>query len=260
MPSPQHDSLLQLFRDRPRLAVDILRDLLGVELPATPPVCLQNARPSGEIDADLVIVLGKPQTPAHAIIVEVQQDKSKAPRQLARNAAALWLRLGCDVTTLVICPDRAIAAHYAQPIDSGLTGYRLQAQVLETDNIPAITDYSESAPEIRSLREIMTPTAWPAYNPVAREHYGRGFEDGQTIGRAEGIAEGRVEGRADGKAEEAARLLLLVLAARGLDVPDDTTTRITTCTNLAQLETWATRAATAETLQDLFNEPNGQPH
>ena len=48
--------------------------------------------------------------------------------------------------------------------------------------------------------------------------------------------------------------MLLVLAARDFNVPDDMRDRITTCTDLAQLETWLARAATAQTLQDLFDE------
>ena len=146
---PRHDTLVKLFADRPQLAVEILRELLGVDLPATPLVRREtstfNTRPSDDIEADLILVLGPPQTPAHAIIVEIQQDKSKAPRQLARYAAALWLMLGCDVSVLVICPDRGVADHYAQPIDSGLTGYRLRPLVLGPDGIPAITDPQEAA-------------------------------------------------------------------------------------------------------------------
>ncbi|MBB2911860.1 putative transposase YdaD [Streptosporangium becharense] len=104
-----------------------------------------------------------------------------------------------------------------------------------------------SAPEVRRLlEEIMTSTAWPVYSPFAREHYGRGLE------------EGKAEGKVEGKAEEAARLVLLVLAARGLEVPDDVRTQIAACTDLARLESWATRAATAQTLHDLFDEA-GEP-
>ena len=110
--------------------------------------------------------------------------------------------------------------------------------------------YDMSAPEIRHLmEEIMksASTKWPVYSPFAREHYGRG--------KAEGMAEGKTAGRTEGKAEEAARLLLLVLDARGFAVPDGIRAQITTCTDIAQLETWVTRAATTQTLQDLFNEP-----
>ncbi|MEV4578054.1 hypothetical protein AB0K16_32885 [Nonomuraea jabiensis] len=275
--------------------MEVLRDLLGVELPATPLVRLEkatfNTRRSDDIESDVVVVLGPPEPPAHAIIVEVQQDKSKDPKQLARYAAALWLMLRCDVTVLLVCPDRGVADHYAQPIDSGLTGYRLQAQVLGPDDIPVITDpqeavarpamaimavmahgrdrkvveafamalaelrdehaakyyeyaYSMSAPDVRRLLEeiIMTSTTWPVYSPFAREHYGRG----------------QAEGKAEGKAEEAVRMLLLVLGARGFDIPDDMRTRISTCADLAQLESWTTRAVTAQSLEDLFDETGGQ--
>ncbi|MFI6788287.1 hypothetical protein ACIBG4_13255 [Nonomuraea sp. NPDC050383] len=293
MPSPRHDALIRLFSNRPQLAVEVLRDLLGMHLPATPLIrleeCTFNTRPSDDIEADLVLVLGPPQAPAHAIIVEIQQDKSKVPRQLARYAAALWLMLRCDVTVLIVCPDRGVAAHYAVPIDSGLTGYRLQARVLGPDGIPAIIDpqeaaanlalsamavmvhgrdrkvveafataltalrdehapkyyeyaYSMSAPEVRHLlEEIMTSTDWPVYSPFAREHYGRGLD----------------EGKAEGKAEEAARMLLLVLGARGFDVPDDIRAQISTCADLARLESWTTRAVTVQTLQDLFHLSDG---
>ncbi|WP_246610518.1 hypothetical protein [Nonomuraea rhizosphaerae] len=290
MPSPRHDALIRLFTDRPQLAVEILRDLMGVNLPDTPLVGLEkntfNTRRSDDIEADLIIVLGPPQMLAHAIVVEIQHDKSKAPRQLTRYAAALWLLLGCDVTVLVVCPDRAAAAYYAQPIESGLTGYRLQARVLGPDGIPVITDpqeaaanlqlasmsvmvhgrdrkvveafvaamaetrdehapkyteyaYSMATPEIRRLmEEIMMSTDWPVHSPFAREHFGRGLE----------------EGKAEGKAEEAARMVLVVLAARGLEVTDEVRALINACTDLAQLEAWGMRAATAQSLQDLFAE------
>ncbi|MEV6150420.1 hypothetical protein AB0L53_08770 [Nonomuraea sp. NPDC052129] len=285
---PPHDTLIKLFTDRPQLAVEILRDFLGVDLPATPLIRREkttfNTRPSEDIEADVVLVMGPPQTAAHAIIVEVQKDKSKDPEQIARYAAAVWLMLRCDVSVLMICPDRNVADHYAQPIESGLTGYRLRPWVLGPDDVPVITDpqeaaahpdlaamsvmihgrdrkvveafaaaltdgtdehapkyyeyaYSMSTPEIRRLlEEIMksASTEWPVYSPFAREHFGRG--------------------KAEGKAEEAGRSVLLVLAARGFDVPDDIHARIITCTDLAQLETWLARAATAQTLQGLFDE------
>jgi hypothetical protein len=94
--------------------VDILHDLMDVDLPATPLVRVEsntfNTRPSDDFEADLVIVLGPPQEPAHAIIVEAQQDKAKNPRQLARYAAALWLLLGCDVTVTACPGPRSVAS------------------------------------------------------------------------------------------------------------------------------------------------------
>jgi hypothetical protein len=310
MPSPQHDALVQLFRDRPQLAVEILRDLKGIDLPDTPLIRVENStfntRNSDDIEADVVIVQGPPPSPAHVIIIEIQKDKSKDPKQLARYAASAWLQLDCDVTVLVICATTAVAEYYAQPIDSGLTGYRPRAMVLGPGDIPAITDPHEAAahPELaamsvmahghdrkvleafvaalaevpadhapkyydyslsmsspavrRLLEEIMTSTAWPLYSSFAREHYGRGFEEGTAKGKIEGKAEGKIEGKIEGKAEEAARAILVVLTARHLQIPDEARARIGTCTDLAQLETWLTRAATVGTIHELFAEPDGQ--
>jgi hypothetical protein len=293
-----------MFSDRPQLAVEILRDLLGVELPATSLVREEertfNTRPSDDIEPDLVIALGPPQNPMHAIIVEIQQDRSKDPRQLARYAAALWLMLGCDVTVLVVCPDRAAAAYYSQPIESGLTGFRLQAWVLGPDGVPAITDaqqaaahlelavmsvmihgrerkvveafvnaltetrdehgaqyseyaYSMSAPEIRRLmEEIMTSPTWPVYSPFAREHYGRGRADGLQ----EGIEQGIEQGVERGIKGSAPKMLLRMLAARGIEVPEDVRARINACTDPEQFACWSERAVSIQSARELFDEPD----
>ncbi|MED7923074.1 hypothetical protein SMD20_02420 [Nonomuraea sp. LP-02] len=96
----------------------------------------------------------------------------------------------------------------------------------------------------------MASTSWPVYSPFAREHYGRGLEEGKVEGRAEG----RAEGQAEGKAREAAKLVLLFLSARGLDVTDDVRARITGCSDVEMLEAWAARAATVQAADELFDE------
>lgn len=45
----------------------------------------------------------------------------------------------------------------------------------------------------------------------------------------------------------------MLLAARGIEVPDDARTRITECTDLDQLDGWVRRAATATSITDLFD-------
>jgi hypothetical protein len=66
------------------------------------------------------------------------------------------------------------------------------------------------------------------------------------------VAEGRTEGRVEGRAEGAATALLTVLAARGVDVPDEVRARITGCTDLDQLEAWLRRAVTAHSIHDVI--------
>jgi hypothetical protein len=65
-------------------------------------------------------------------------------------------------------------------------------------------------------------------------------------------AQGRAEGEAEGEAKGEAKAVLAVLDARGVDVPTDARTRITECSDLGQLDTWIRRAATADSIQDLF--------
>jgi hypothetical protein len=56
-----------------------------------------------------------------------------------------------------------------------------------------------------------------------------------------------------GEARGEARALLALLAARGLDVPDDARARITGCTDADQLERWIFQAVTVETVHELFD-------
>jgi predicted transposase YdaD len=69
---------------------------------------------------------------------------------------------------------------------------------------------------------------------------------------AEGEAKGLAEGEAKGKAEGEARMILRVLAARGLDVSGDVRERVMACSDLRQLEIWGDRAATAANIEDVF--------
>ncbi|NEE03282.1 hypothetical protein [Phytoactinopolyspora halotolerans] len=62
----------------------------------------------------------------------------------------------------------------------------------------------------------------------------------------------RDRGLAEGEAKGEARTLLRVLAARGISVPEDIRVRITECTDLDQLDAWTDRAATATSIDDIF--------
>jgi hypothetical protein len=56
---------------------------------------------------------------------------------------------------------------------------------------------------------------------------------------------------ARGEARGEARALLTLLAARGLPVSDAVRTQIVTCTDLATLDRWIARAATARTADEV---------
>jgi hypothetical protein len=48
--------------------------------------------------------------------------------------------------------------------------------------------------------------------------------------------------------------VLAVLAARSVEVPDAVRERIEACTDLARLDLWIRRAATARTIDDVFDD------
>jgi hypothetical protein len=50
-----------------------------------------------------------------------------------------------------------------------------------------------------------------------------------------------------------AKAILGFLAARGLPVSDEARARISSCTDLEQLESWIRQAATVERVEDLFD-------
>ncbi|MCW2919563.1 MAG: hypothetical protein JWN52_7631, partial [Actinomycetia bacterium] len=80
-------------------------------------------------------------------------------------------------------------------------------------------------------------TTWPVYSPFAKEHYGKGMADGEAKGKAEGEA----------------AAILAVLSARGLTCSQEAHDRITSCTDTGLLLTWVKRAATATTVDEVFD-------
>jgi hypothetical protein len=120
------------FLDRPELVVRLLRDVANRELPWGDLVVLPG---SGGHRA--VFAIGSARDPRHIVLTLFQHAASAhAHRQVARDAAALWLDYGCRVTVLVICPDQQTADFYAQPLVTGLEDYVLQAVALTAAQVP----------------------------------------------------------------------------------------------------------------------------
>jgi predicted transposase YdaD len=87
----------------------------------------------------------------------------------------------------------------------------------------------------------MASTSWPVHSRFAREHFGRGKDEG----RAEGLVEGRAKGKADA--------VLKILATRGIEVPDAARERICSHTDAQLLDVWLERAVSANAVTDLFD-------
>src|SRR5262245_34958480 len=121
MPSLQHEALLQLFRNRPQLAPELLRDALCLSLPEFADARVESAELTDiqptEYRADLVVVLLEAAA-VFGIVVEVQLWRDDA-KQYAWPAYVTNLRsrIQCPVCLLVIATDVHVARWAATPIE-----------------------------------------------------------------------------------------------------------------------------------------------
>ncbi|HEY9523433.1 MAG TPA: hypothetical protein VIR33_09340 [Thermopolyspora sp.] len=289
MPSLIHDSLNQLFRDYPDFAASVLRDRLGVRIPAGLQARVAhndlNDRPSRDFYPDTVITLGPAHDPVCAIVVEIQHkiEESKRPA-LPRYAATLWLWLDCPIYVLVVCPTDRVAKWAAEPILTKLPGYVHTPQVLGPAQIPAIIDAAQAAaqPELAIL-SVMThglqrPVARAfveAMKDIPYDHYPYYYDYGfelsslsirkileelmKTVPESfmspftrEHFGRGRQSGLAEGEVKGEVKGILTVLRARGVAVSAAAEARIKKCTDLARLDEWLRLSATITSVDELF--------
>jgi hypothetical protein len=100
-------------------------------------------------------------------------------------------------------------------------------EAISADTGALYYDYVESrlsAAAHRSLEELMRAGTYEYQGEFARKH------------------------RAEGKVED----ILAVLTARGIVISGEARTRINSCTDLEELKTWIRRAATVDSVDQLF--------
>lgn len=156
MPSQLHEALLLLFRNRPMLAPELLRDALNVALPQFTEARIDSAdltdiQPA-EYRADLVALL-LDGVPVLDIVVEVQLSSDERKRFVwPVYAANLRARLECPVCLLVVTCDEAVARWAAKPIEMGGSN-RFVPLVLRPSGVPEITGaaQAQSDPELAVL-------------------------------------------------------------------------------------------------------------
>ncbi len=158
MPSLTHEGLVSLFRNRPELAPELLRDALGIELPAYAEARVESSDLTevvpAEYRADLVVLLvdGKP---VFGIVVEVQLELKEDDRKFftwPSYMANLRARLECDTCVLVVTPSEAVATRASKPIRLG-PGSTVGLLVVGPNAIPVIVDVetAKRGPELAVL-------------------------------------------------------------------------------------------------------------
>jgi hypothetical protein len=287
MASMLHEGLLALFRNRPTLAPELMKDALGLGLPAWSEARVESAEftqvvPT-EYRADLVVLLleGKP---IFAIVVEVQLSRDEDKRKTwALYLTSLRSRVGCPTALLVVAPDTAVARWCAQPIELGHPGFVLQPLVVGPDAIPVVVDEQVAGrdPELAVLSamahgheegglaiiqaimsaargledersKLYVDLAVSTLSEAARRFLETLMKSGRYEYQTDFVRRWVAEGREEGLQEGERASLFEVLDARGLEVDDAARKQIMACTDLTQLKLWLRKAVTAHSTQQLF--------
>lgn len=283
MPSVQHEAVVELLHRNLQLA-GVLLASAGIRLPARATAVVADSnlsarRPLAFAAEHVIVFTG--QTGKVAVVAEVQKDP---PRPWKLRDWPAYLSIAgrehqCEAVLLVIALRAETARASRDVIRTGHPGFDLTPIVIGPDNVPApggpvlgpeltilavLTGALDlSSHEARMFAVGSIAHADPEHRggytrlilAVAPEATQRALEElMQTTFKDTFVDRLLDQGRAEGEAQGEARLLLRVLAARGILVPADIRNRVSTCTDTRELDAWFDRAISATTLGEVFTE------
>ena len=291
MPSIEHEAAVQILHADPQLAAILLASC-GVLLPSGAVAVTADSNLSDRDPTDLRsdnILIFEGIGGKVAVIAEVQKDKRDAGRMRSWPAYVCNARAehDCDAILLVLALSGRAAQESARLIRTGHPGFDLLPLVRGPGTLPhpghpiygpqltvlniltgdldltnhaarmfALLAIAEAPAELREgytriIRAVAPESARAALEELMMTHLKDPFVDGfLDQGRAEGMAQGVAQGVAQGEAH----ILLRIMAARGLDIPEHIRARVAECADTARLEAWADRAATATSVQEVFGD------
>lgn len=164
MPGIAHEIPLELIRNRPETALELLRRVKRIELPPFAAARVESGDCTQlspiEFRADSVVVVrDETGTAVLAVIVEVQQGRDAGKRfSWPVYVTTLRSQHKCDTALLVICPDRATARWCGRTIRLGPSG-AITPLAIDPDQIPLITDPDQArlCPELALLSAVTHP-------------------------------------------------------------------------------------------------------
>lgn len=159
--SLSHEILVELFRNRPLLAAELLAAVGNVRLPRRPRATVENSELNeikpAEYAADAVIHL-RGGGSALDVIVEIQRRRSALKRWTwPAYLAVRRARTRRDVVLLVLALDRGTARWAARPIPLGHPGWVLTPLVIGPDAVPLVTQAAAArrSPELAVLSTLV---------------------------------------------------------------------------------------------------------
>ncbi|MBE3009873.1 hypothetical protein IL992_11820 [Microbispora sp. NEAU-D428] len=164
MPGIDHEIPIELIRNRPETAIELLRCVTGMQIPPFVAVRVEAAdcTQPGPIEhrADSVVVVrDETGTALLAVIVEVQLGRDVAKRfSWPVYVTTLRSQHKCDTALLVICPDRSMARWREQAIRLGPNGV-IAPLAIHPGRMPLITDpeQARACPELAVLSAVAHP-------------------------------------------------------------------------------------------------------
>jgi hypothetical protein len=159
MPSLLHEALLMLFRNRPALAPELLRDTLHIALPEYTDVRIDSAdltdiQPA-EYRADMVVLLLRGD-PVLGIVLEMQLRNDENKRYAwPAYVVNLRARIRCPVCLFVITAEDKVARWAGKAIPLG-GGNWFTPCVLRLSGVPEVTDEDQARkdPELAVLSSL----------------------------------------------------------------------------------------------------------
>ncbi|MGH3209384.1 MAG: hypothetical protein ACRDNO_16650 [Trebonia sp.] len=288
MPSMPHEGPLDLVRDHPEIALELIRGRTETDLPPKVAVTLAPTDMSAVVPvqylADMVVLISDAATgdPILAVIIEPQLRDSETKRYSWPVYVTTARRIAkCPAAVLVVlCPDPAEAEKCRTPIHTGHPGFVLVPIVIDSGGPPGLAGASPhltvfaasmggidlaSEPGARRVLDAMvSPGVTDADSfrmtaiilRIASDAARQLLEAMMTTSEYEKTFiekihdDGIAEGEAKGKAEAVLRLLDI----RGLAPSQEQRQRVAASTNPAQLDRWFDRAITASTAAEVFAE------
>jgi hypothetical protein len=292
VPTLLHEGLIDLFRSRPSLALELLRDVLHTPVPSFDRVRVGEANLTDlvptEFRADLVLLLegARASVAEGALVVEVQlQPEPRKLWSLPAYVTVLRARLRCNVILLVVTDNAATAAWAAKPIETGHPGFTLTPLVLGPGTVPIVRDEAQAvrAPELAVLSAIIHGAKPEAadigkaalaatrgldaeraalyidlvlafVNEAARGLLEDLMASGTYQYQSEFAKRYVAEGVALGEAKGLRGAIAHVLSARALPLSELGRARLEGCTDVATLTSWLERAATASSESEVFSD------
>jgi hypothetical protein len=257
VPSFDHEILVELFRNRPRLAAELLRECAQVEIRGATfedgSSDLSQIVPVSYLADTVAIARDLDRVPIGAVIVEIQRAADDDKRwSWPVYVAALRARMRCPVTLLVLVPDDGVGRWARRSIETGHAGFVLEPIVIGPAETPHVTDpaVARASPELAILSVLAHPDVEVAlaaaaavrgvpsesqavyYDIIARqvpeieettmegyEFKSETFLRGRAKGHEEGHEEGREQGREEGREQARKELQETVLELAHRKIP-----------------------------------------